>query len=206
MFSSKSLLTNSYVFLRKEGSPIGLQVSTDSTVSPDHQQNKVSTLSVVPVPWIASKSPGGGTGFEYRERGIKFYQTLSLTSDLGLHSTLSALRSHVGDRKPSRPIAPNTKSIQASIPLGPRRIHDESFIVPDEIDNEMAFAQTSRGGNARKVKRKDDLKLRVNYRKIFQKAFLEVGDEVATVSPLLQSIQAQIDAGKLAGSLPTATW
>jgi RNA polymerase I-specific transcription initiation factor RRN6 len=123
---------------------------------------------------VSSSNKGSGPDPEDFEQ-FKFFQVWALTSDLGLSSTLCAVND---SRTSSASIsAPTTKVSQSLRRIGSRNVKD-LFIVPDEDNEEDGFlgqfwssmrvdAAATSGNDT------DDLRLRMNWRGLFEHVFLQ---------------------------------
>ena len=118
-----------------------------------------------------------GTDLRNVNQEVKFLQVWILTSDLGLGSTLFAVHSAApeGGVEPWPAItAPKTRVRVSTRRMGPRTVKD-SFVVPDGFGEEESLGQlhpkvSARGdlvqGNAH-----DDLRFRLDWRKLFEEVF-----------------------------------
>ena len=210
--SSQNLLVNSFVFHITNNAartPRAFQGSVESFPCLDMLETVgLQALFVLPTQFISSPGCNSGTGFEYMERGVKFHHTWILTPELGLYSALSATCCNSSERTFSGHglVAPDAKSIQTSGRLGPLRTHEDSFVVPDGADIED-LGQIVIRANSEEEEKSSDLRLRINYRKIFQRAFTDRGDSKTTeITAILRAIRNQVGAGRGVGGLAIATW
>jgi hypothetical protein len=186
----------------------------------------LQTLSVVPAPFITNSSmQEPGLGLQYLERNIRFCQIWVLSSDLEMSTTLGAFvnTQEVGQQH-KHIIAPTMKSAQFSNLVASLPMIDDYFVVPDGLDDESAsivkgnkISSQHNGQTISDAKAHNDLRMRVNSRKVFQRVFMDVspddlhtiGDHSRTSSEsmaeLLLRIESCIQQANQHGSLAMPT-
>jgi RNA polymerase I-specific transcription initiation factor RRN6 len=132
---------------------------------------------------LASRSSHHASGpeLQYLEQDVKFFQLWALTSNLGLSSTLFSIYSPAPDGHLERIpliLPPSVRLGGSNRRMGSEFV-DDPFIVPDGMDEEAFLDEPCHKKPeleqdlARKSKAQDDLRLRLNWRKIFQHLFLQ---------------------------------
>lgn len=128
-----------------------------------------------------SSHHASGPELQYLEQDVKFFQLWALTSNLGLDSTLFSIYSPPPDGHLERiPVIlpPSVRLGGSNRRMGSEYV-DDPFIVPDGMDEEAFLDEPCHKKPeleqdlARKSKAQDDLRLRLNWRKIFQHLFLQ---------------------------------
>ena len=228
--SGSSNLLNFYCFsenLDTTGQPIASQGSI--TIHKDLKDaGNVSLQNVLflPVPLLQRSSKGiVGHELQYIELNVRFYQLWALKPDLGMWSTLCCVHSSgsaTGSSHMLNITSPTTKLFPSSGHLGSRRVKDDPFIVPDELDDDDFPAHTTslpfESGERSPKQVRDDLRFRMNWTGMFQRAFVKGSqnggnDSLKAKSPrtspiladLLQRVADRIDLAKAENSLGMAT-
>ncbi|KAJ8062355.1 hypothetical protein OCU04_008899 [Sclerotinia nivalis] len=150
-----------------------------SPVISEEKTLKAEGLSICSAPYLIPKDSAEGTGLDYMEAGVKFYQAWMLTTNLELVSCLWAseiLSSQQKWTSQSSLVAPTYKIMDNSIRMTARRLADD-FIVPDEDDDDVLVDQMSSltTKNDRFSidinKASKDLLLRINMQPVFERIF-----------------------------------
>lgn len=175
--SAKNRVVTYYTFQKPQAQAhasskgtFSLLLSSDQDWSPQLQSFKF-----LPCHLVLSANPFSGPGPKYVEDGVEFFQLWAVTSNLGLCSALSAVAPH-GTKSPAV-VAPDTKLLLSSRFLGPKFVsEDDDFVVRDDkkrsnISQQNMVSQASNTGAH--APEKDDLRFRVNWRRIFEKVFLD---------------------------------
>jgi RNA polymerase I-specific transcription initiation factor RRN6 len=197
--SGKSALVNFYTFsISSDGAGAGAPTSSQGSFSLstslgdqglDHEILHSLCFLRAPLTWSPSRIPG--PEWKFVERDVKFYQVWALTSNLGLSSTLCATYT-ISARSTSLPrlyiAAPTTRGSFRRRPIEARHAVPDTFLVPDGLVDEEEFGNLTANLSQSdqrfwgKDKAKDDPKLRINWRGIFRKVFMD-------------SLDCQTDAG-----------
>jgi RNA polymerase I-specific transcription initiation factor RRN6 len=127
-----------------------------------------------------SSQDASGPELQYLEQDVKFFQLWALTSNLGLGSALFSIYSPPPDgHMPPIPLIlpPSVRLGSSTRRMGSKYV-DHPFIVPDGTDEEAILDEPYKKPEleqdlTRKSKAQDDLRLRLNWRKIFQHVFLQ---------------------------------
>ncbi|KAH7407569.1 RNA polymerase I-specific transcription initiation factor RRN6-like protein [Cadophora sp. MPI-SDFR-AT-0126] len=135
----------------------------------------IHSVKFLPCRLMLSANHFFGPGSKYVENGVEFFQLWAVTADLGLLSTLFTVTLH--DTKTPAIIAPDTKLLLSSRFLGPKFVNeDDDFVVPDEHKHPNTSPK-NRASHANHTPvhapDNDDLRFRVNWRRIFQIVFPE---------------------------------
>ncbi|KAK0116979.1 hypothetical protein ONS96_012821 [Cadophora gregata f. sp. sojae] len=129
------------------------------------------SVKFLPCQLMLSANHFSGPGPRYAEDGVEFFQLWAITTDLGLLSTLTAVKLH--GTKSRVVIAPDTKLLLSSRFLGPKFVNeDDDFVVPDEVHSKTMFRNKASHCMLHPPE-KDDLRFRLNWRRIFQKVFID---------------------------------
>jgi RNA polymerase I-specific transcription initiation factor RRN6 len=181
----------------------------------DHEavtHGQLQTLCFVETPLqpITTRLPG--PELQYIEEGVRFYQILALTLDLGLSSALCSIQTISSQSSRSsmlRIIVPTSTSIRSSGHVSSQRVEDDSFIVPDELVDDEGLDRLPElpfhphGSLSFRKFAQDDSRFKINFRPIFQQAFPLAGqkdreeiDSVENMTDLLKSALDGIHQGK----------
>lgn len=190
------------------------------TLNSDGMELSIDTACLVTCTlFAAGRNHGFGPEAQYLEQGVRFRQLWILSSGLGLSSTLCAIKRQDPEANEKRivKIEPPTKEVLKA----PRRLEEralgEPFIVADGLDHgdPLTYRPRHAPGNASKVRlegsRKDDLRLRLDWRSIFQNIYQRVGFQRLEQNPLiplteiLTRINRHIQRGAEDNHLPLST-
>lgn len=150
-----------------------------SPVISEEKELRAESLSICSAPYLMPKDSAGGTGLEYMEAGVKFYQAWMLTTNLELVSCLWASEILSSQQKWTSQlslVAPTNRVMDNSIRLTARRLTDD-FIVSDENDedafvDQMSSLTTKNDRSSIGInKASKDLLLRINMKPVFDRIF-----------------------------------
>ncbi|CZT06333.1 uncharacterized protein RCO7_03333 [Rhynchosporium graminicola] len=133
------------------------------------QNLALHTVVILPCHLVPSLKQSSGPGPKYVKDGVEFCQIWAVTADLGLFSTLVAIIRN--DSQHHDITAPDTKLLLSSRVLGPKLAHeDDDFVVPDEKGAQISrrIKAHSAGFTTSLVPEKDDLRFRLDWRKLSQ--------------------------------------
>ncbi|PVH84588.1 hypothetical protein DL98DRAFT_569097 [Cadophora sp. DSE1049] len=176
--SAKNRVVTYYTFQKPQPQAHASSKSTFSLfLSSDQNGGRnlpIHSVKFLPCHLMLSANHFSGPGSKYVEDGVEFFQLWAVTADLGLLSTLSAVTLH--DTKTHAIIAPDTKLLLSSRFFGPKFVNeDDDFVVPDDHKHSNT-SHKKRASHASHTlvhaPENDDLRFRVNWRRIFQKVFL----------------------------------
>ncbi|KAL2073354.1 hypothetical protein VTL71DRAFT_10678 [Oculimacula yallundae] len=203
--SAKNRVVNYYTFRKPQPRAFASSRGTFSLMSSDKdggQALQLHTVRFLPCHLVPSASQVSGPGPSYMENGVEFFQIWAVTSDLGLFSTLTSV-ARTGNRKLDI-IAPDTKLLLSSRAIGPRFVQeDDDFIVPDDQDSHISRRTKVRsaGDAVALVSEKDDLRFRLNWRRIFKKVFPDgISNEGLSIDGLVADMAPGLS--QLLGAVP----
>jgi RNA polymerase I-specific transcription initiation factor RRN6 len=181
IYSEKLPLLNIYTFSLNSDvlGPTSCHGSLNLIKGVDDQdagiQSQMQTLFFLETPLRAIPNRLKGTEYQYIEEDVKFYQLLVVGSDLGLSSGVCTMQlsSFQSSESAIIPVtAPTRTYIHTPRYMSSKRIVDEPWIIPDGQDDEPPQATN------RPYKQilsswaaKDDTRLTINFRSVFQEAF-----------------------------------
>ncbi|KAI1008171.1 hypothetical protein K3495_g72 [Podosphaera aphanis] len=222
--SSIHPLVNVYWFGRSLGSSSSLSSRRGSFSLSHTSKYRILVQSSQLIPCDIQFSPRGydlRPEEKYREEGVEFFQLYILTPNIQVVSTLVAARflTCVDTSKLEFHAKAPNKAIRKSLrQLGPR-ITKEPFIIPDLTNEEslVTYLDKKRINDAihdPRHFRQDDLRLRLNWRKVFQQAFMAQDIELQnsgsslnhmkySINEVLSNVFSRIQAGIKYEHFPT---
>ena len=227
--SSKSPLVDIYTFSvnLEDGRPVSAHSSV-SLLSIEQSigfglPDSVATICTTPAAFLRNHlHPKQKSGLDYPSLSIEFHQVWALTKNLGLHKSLCALKPTrtLNNELVRRPLLAPTTLRQIIRHHGLRAVDKDDFIVPDgqESDsvNDQRVSRRRRMAVGRKYR--DDLRIRIDWRTIYEQAFglptyvSEVGAAQKEISPVsmtmadaLERARHVISEGQVHGHLSLST-
>lgn len=136
-----------------------------------------------------------GPGAEYIDDRVEFFQFWSLTSDLGLISTIAA----TSPGKGLNLAAPGTRTLLSARRLGPRTVTEDDFIAPD-VENFQLGEKRGDGDQfaLNRAPQGDDLRLTLDWSRVFRGVFpktIPVEDPSAGLLELLKHAYKYVQQG-----------
>ena len=215
--SSKNLLLNYY------------RVSThaDSTESPtashgsfllsvddwNTEDLEIQTLQFTQVPLAADPVLRTGHEYQYIDHNVKFYQVWAVSSNLSLNSTLSAIHG-TGPNGDELTITAPTWKVSKAARRNKNRTFLTTFVAADgEVEGDLE-SSTSRIAqiSLAMTETQQDLRLRLNWRDVFQHIFSENDVHFAsnantskTMNDLVMVINSRLNQGKEQDCLPISS-
>jgi RNA polymerase I-specific transcription initiation factor RRN6 len=206
-------LIHYYKFSITSGGPIASHGSCIlSTDGIEFDNSGIQTLQLLQAPFIQSPSQSSGPELRYVQHNVRFYQVWAVSLRLGLSSTLAAICPE-NENCESFTVSAPTYNAPASRRYKTHQSIGDAFIVPDGVgDNDLESSisrldQLSLAG----AHTQDDIRLRINWRVVFQQIFGEgpiVSRSAApfkTMTGLLDDIREHIKQAKEESSLPKTT-
>ncbi|KAH6722185.1 RNA polymerase I-specific transcription initiation factor RRN6-like protein [Leptodontidium sp. MPI-SDFR-AT-0119] len=174
--SAKNRVVNYYTFQKAKPRAHASSKGTFRLFASSGDSNEgalpLHSVNFLPCRLVPSVDHYSGPGPKYVEHGVEFFQLWAITTNLGLFSTLSA--AHRTGTQDLEIIPPDTRLLMSSRALGPKLVNeDDDFIVPDG----QGYDKVSQGRKAHHasaavhVPEKDDLRFRLNWRRIFRRVF-----------------------------------
>lgn len=179
--STKQQLISAFFFSESIGTFCSQYFLQTSFTPMNKTENRNFVLSACIMPCrlsLLSEKGDSRPGFQYLRNGVQFYQLWILTPTLQLLSTLLAARSYYPNEdmySDLRGIAPVEKIVASPI-LRSRRVTEEPFIISDEAMFDEPIVTCPYRSHTNKqclteVTNSDDLRLRLDWRRVYQQIF-----------------------------------